>query len=67
MLQGLKLLEPQLKAHIGANLKVGNSRQTIFSVLNECVPYIGFPRSLNAIRCMNEVFAAQDAAPAAKK
>lgn len=59
--------EPQLKAHIGANLKVGNSRQTIFSVLNECVPYIGFPRSLNAIRCMNEVFAAQDAAPAAKK
>ncbi len=51
--------EPQLKAHIAANLQVGNDRETIVAALTECIPYIGFPRSLNAMRCVNEVFAAQ--------
>lgn len=51
--------EPQLKAHIQANINVGNSKETIISALTECVPYIGFPRSLNAMKAMNEVFATQ--------
>lgn len=49
--------EPQLKAHIAANLTVGNSKKKIIAALSECIPYIGFPRSLNAIACANEVFA----------
>jgi 4-carboxymuconolactone decarboxylase len=51
--------EPQLKAHIAGNLSVGNSPETIVAAVTQCVPYIGFPRSLNALRCVNEVLAAQ--------
>lgn len=47
--------EPQLKAHIGGNLQVGNDRQTLLSAVTWCIPYIGFPRTLNAISCINEV------------
>lgn len=47
--------EPQLKAHIGGNLQVGNSRKTLLSALTWCVPYIGFPRTLNALSCINEI------------
>lgn len=47
--------EPQLKAHIGGNLQVGNDRQTLLSAVTWCVPYIGFPRTLNAIACINEI------------
>lgn len=47
--------EPQLKAHIGGNLQVGNDRQTLISAVTWCLPYIGFPRTLNAIACINEI------------
>lgn len=47
--------EPQLKAHIGGNLQVGNDRQTLISAVTWCIPYIGFPRTLNAIACINEI------------
>lgn len=47
--------ESQVKAHINGNLSVGNSRETLISVISQCVPYIGFPRTLNALSCLNEV------------
>lgn len=47
--------EPQLKAHIGGNLQVGNDRQTLISAVTWCLPHIGFPRTLNAIACINEI------------
>lgn len=47
--------EPQLKAHIEGNLRVGNDRQTLLCAINWCIPYIGFPRTLNAISCINEI------------
>lgn len=47
--------EPQLKAHISGNLQVGNHRQTLIAAITWCVPYIGFPRTLNAISCINEI------------
>lgn len=47
--------EPQLKAHIGGNLQVGNDRQTLISAVTWCLPRIGFPRTLNAIACINEI------------
>ncbi|WP_418418001.1 carboxymuconolactone decarboxylase family protein [Blautia sp.] len=47
--------EPQLKAHIGGNLQVGNDRQTLISAVTWCLPNIGFPRTLNAIACINEI------------
>ncbi|MBW3092997.1 carboxymuconolactone decarboxylase family protein [Bifidobacterium sp. 82T10] len=46
--------EPQLVAHAGANLKVGNERAFLIAVVSQCMPYIGYPRTLNAISCINE-------------
>ena len=44
--------EPQAKAHAGANLSVGNTRQTLIDAITQCLPFIGFPRALNALNCI---------------
>ena len=48
--------EPQLKGHIVGNKSVGNTRAQVIGVLTAIHPYIGFPRTLNALACINEVF-----------
>lgn len=47
--------EPQAKAHAGANLSVGNTREMLIAALMQCLPLIGFPRTLNAIACVDAV------------
>lgn len=47
--------EPQLKAHIAGNLQVGNHRNILLSAVTWCLPYLGFPRTLNAISCIQEI------------
>ena len=49
---------PQLKAHVGACLNIGISPAEIRETVYECAPFIGFPKTLNAIAAMDEVFAA---------
>lgn len=44
--------EPQAKAHARANLGVGNTKQTLIGALTQCLPFIGFPRTLNALACI---------------
>ena len=46
--------EPQLISHSKANMRIGNDRQFLIAVISQCLPYIGYPRSLNALRCVNE-------------
>lgn len=46
--------EPQLTSHAAANMKIGNDRKFLINVISESLPYIGYPRSLNALRCVNE-------------
>ncbi len=46
--------EPQLISHAAANMRVGNDRYFLISVISQCLPYIGYPRSLNALRCVAE-------------
>ena len=55
VLASLGGLESQLKGHITGNLKVGNSREKIIAAFTVALPYNGFPRTLNAVRCLNEV------------
>ena len=50
---------PQLKAHVGASLNAGCTPVEIREAIYQCAPFIGFPRTLNAIGTMNEVFTAQ--------
>lgn len=46
--------EPQLTSHASANMKIGNDKQFLISIISQCLPYIGYPRCLNALRCVNE-------------
>ena len=48
---------PQLKAHVGAGLNAGCTPVEIREAVYQCAPFIGFPKTLNAISTMNEVFA----------
>lgn len=47
--------ESQVKGHIAVNNRVGNNRQDIIDVITQLVPYIGYPRTLNALNCLNEI------------
>ena len=46
--------EPQLIAHAKGNMNLGNDRDFLIRVVSQCLPYIGYPRSLNAITCINK-------------
>ena len=46
--------EPQLTAHAKGNMNLGNDKAFLIRVVSQCLPYIGYPRSLNAITCVNQ-------------
>lgn len=46
--------EPQLIAHAKGNMNLGNDREFLIKVVTQCLPYIGYPRSLNAVNCINK-------------
>jgi 4-carboxymuconolactone decarboxylase len=52
---GLGGTESQIKGHIQGNANVGNDRQTLINLITQLLPYVGYPRTLNAINCLNEV------------
>ena len=55
MLVSLGGCEPQVAGHVRGNLNVGNTRETLLNVLTQLLPYIGYPRSLNALRVLDEL------------
>ncbi len=48
--------EKQLRVHIHAALNVGLSREEVIEVFMQCIPYLGFPKVLNAVFVAQEVF-----------
>lgn len=46
--------EPQLIAHAKGNMNIGNDKDFLIRVVSQCLPYIGYPRSLNAITCVGK-------------
>ena len=46
--------EPQLTAHAQGNMNLGNDEAFLMKVVSQCLPYIGYPRSLNAIVCVHK-------------
>ena len=46
--------EPQLTSHAAANMRLGNDKAFLIKIISQCIPFIGYPRSLNALRCVNE-------------
>ena len=55
MLVSLGGCDPQVKGHVAANLHVGNDRARLIDVVTQLLPFIGYPRTLNALRAIEEV------------
>jgi 4-carboxymuconolactone decarboxylase len=55
MLAALGGCDPQVKGHVAANLRVGNDRARLIDVATQLLPFIGYPRTLNALRAIDEV------------
>lgn len=50
-------VESQIKGHIQGNLNVGNSKDILLNAIAQLLPWVGYPRTLNALNCLNEVAA----------
>ena len=46
--------EPQLTSHAAANMRNGNDKLFLIKIISQCLPFIGYPRSLNALTCVNK-------------
>lgn len=47
--------ENQLRGHTAGNFGVGNDKEKLYSAVEQCMPYIGYPRSLNAMNIIDEI------------
>ena len=47
--------DAQVKGHIRGNANMGNDKQTLINITTQLLPYIGYPRTINALACLNEV------------
>lgn len=47
--------ERQLESHIVANIRLGNDKSFLIKIVSQCIPFIGYPRSLNALNCIEIV------------
>jgi 4-carboxymuconolactone decarboxylase len=54
ILSALGGCESQLKSHVQGNLNVGNDKELMIEAITQCMPYMGFPRTLNALNCVND-------------
>ena len=59
LLAALGGADVQLQPHAEGNLKVGNTVELQLAAMIHCLPYIGFPRTLNAIRAITRAAASE--------
>ncbi|WP_265456989.1 carboxymuconolactone decarboxylase family protein [Enterococcus sp. HY326] len=45
--------EPQLTSHSATNMRIGNDKEFLIQIISQVLPFIGYPRSLNALACVN--------------
>jgi 4-carboxymuconolactone decarboxylase len=55
--------DPQVRGHVAANIHVGNDRARLIEVATQLLPFVGYPRTLNALRVIDEVAPAPTARP----
>jgi 4-carboxymuconolactone decarboxylase len=48
-------VESQIKGHIQGNLNIGNDKDILLDLITQLLPWVGYPRTLNALQCLNEV------------
>ena len=49
--------ESQLHSHYHGNINAGNSPETLTAAVIQCLPYIGFPAAIKALRIIKEEYA----------
>ena len=47
--------ERQLASYIAANIRLGSGKEFLIKVISQCIPFIGYPRALNALDCINKI------------
>lgn len=47
--------EDQLRSHAAGNQKAGNSKETLVAAVIQCLPYVGFPAAIKALKIIKEV------------
>jgi len=67
MLAALGGADAQVKGHVAANLNVGNGRPLLIAVLTGLLPFIGYPRTLNALAAVDAVIPAASDATSTKE
>ena len=55
LLASLGGADSQLRSHVQGNLNIGNDKSVLLDTITQLLPYIGYPRSLNAIAAVNEI------------
>jgi 4-carboxymuconolactone decarboxylase len=60
MLAALGGADAQVKGHVAANLNVGNDRAALLAVLTGLLPFIGYPRTLNALAAIDATTPSDD-------
>jgi len=63
LLAALGGADTQLLPHAVGNLKAGNSVAIQIAAMIHCLPYVGFPRALNAIRVINRAASSETSGP----
>lgn len=48
--------EPQLQVHLNAAIRVGLTEQQVMEALLQCAPYVGIPKTINAVHVARNVF-----------
>ncbi|MBX7491095.1 carboxymuconolactone decarboxylase family protein [Helicobacter sp. Faydin-H64] len=54
-LSALGGVDAQVKAHVSGNVNVGNGRDKLIAVITALIPYIGYPKALNAIAAIDAI------------
>lgn len=55
LLVGLGGADGQVRGHVAANRNVGNDRALLVDVVTQLLPFVGYPRTLNALAAIDEV------------
>jgi 4-carboxymuconolactone decarboxylase len=50
--------DAQVKGHVRGNVNGGNERDVLIDVITQLLPWVGYPRTLNALNAVNEVIPA---------
>jgi 4-carboxymuconolactone decarboxylase len=48
-------VESQIAGHIQGNLNVSNSKDILLDLMTQLLPWVGYPRTLNALKSLNEL------------